>query len=116
MATFTTLPARPYKVYSALLNQSGTNAPVATVLENTLGGTVVWSYDDVGFYSATLSGAFPLAKTFFTAQSGGSGVSLIMYSNEAGEPSNSITLETNLNGTPTNGQMYYASVEIRVYP
>ncbi len=27
---------RPYKVYTALLNQSGTNAPTATVLENTL--------------------------------------------------------------------------------
>ena len=29
---------KPYKVYIALLNQSGTNAPVAIVLENTLGG------------------------------------------------------------------------------
>src|SRR5690606_22638410 len=27
--------ARPYKVYTALLTQTGTNAPVATVLENT---------------------------------------------------------------------------------
>ena len=37
----------PYKVYTALLTQTGTNAPVATVLENTLGGTPVWSYDKV---------------------------------------------------------------------
>ena len=43
------------KVYRALLTQTGTNAPVATVLENTLGGTVVWSYGDVGIYLATLS-------------------------------------------------------------
>ena len=29
--------SRPYKVYTALLTQSSTDAPVATVLENTLG-------------------------------------------------------------------------------
>jgi hypothetical protein len=53
----------PYLVYTALLTQSGTNAPVATVLENTLGGTVVWSRDVAGIYVATLSGAFPANKT-----------------------------------------------------
>lgn len=52
-----------YLVYTALLNQSGTNAPVATVLENTLGGTVVWTRTDVGTYVATLVGAFTENKT-----------------------------------------------------
>lgn len=51
------------KVYRALLTQTGTDAPVATVLENTLGGTVVWSYSDVGLYVGTLNGAFLAAKT-----------------------------------------------------
>ena len=41
--TPTPVDSRPYKVYTALLTQSGTNAPVATVLENTLGGEIVWS-------------------------------------------------------------------------
>jgi len=58
------VPAPAYKVYTALLTQSGTNAPVATVLENTLGGTVVWSYSGTGSYQATLTGAFT-SKTFF---------------------------------------------------
>ena len=40
-----------YLVYTALISQSGTDAPTATVLENTLGGTVVWTYNDVGNYS-----------------------------------------------------------------
>jgi len=53
----------PYKVYTALLTQSGTDAPVATVLQNTLGGTVVWTRDDVGDYTATLSSAFTNNKT-----------------------------------------------------
>ncbi len=33
-----------YKVYTALLSQSGTNAPVAIVLQNTLGGAVTYEY------------------------------------------------------------------------
>lgn len=50
------------KVYRALLTQSGTNAPVATVLENTLGGTPVWSRSGNGNYRITLAGAFPSAS------------------------------------------------------
>lgn len=56
--------ARPYKVYTALLTQSGTSAPVATVLENTLGGSVIWTRDDVGIYFGTLTGAFTAGKCF----------------------------------------------------
>jgi len=50
------------KVYRALLTQTGTNAPVATVLENSLGGTVVWTRSSGGSYVATFSGAFPADK------------------------------------------------------
>ena len=51
------------KIYMALLTQSGTDAPVATVLQNTLGGTVVFTYSGAGDYSGTLAGAFLAAKT-----------------------------------------------------
>jgi len=44
-----------YKVYTALLSQSGTNDPVAVVLENTLGQTITWAYNDVGSYIFTSS-------------------------------------------------------------
>ena len=48
---FNTGGATPqYKVYTALLTQSGTSAPVSTVLENTLGVSVGWGYNDVGSY------------------------------------------------------------------
>lgn len=50
-------------VYIALLTQSGTDAPVATILENTLGGTVVWSVSSPGSYIGTLMGAFTTGKT-----------------------------------------------------
>lgn len=52
-----------YKVYTALLTQTGTDAPVATVLENTLGGPLVWDYAGTGQYYATLIGAFTVDKT-----------------------------------------------------
>jgi hypothetical protein len=52
-----------YSVYVALLTQSGTSAPVATVIQNTLGGTVVWTRINTGVYIGTLAGAFPEDKT-----------------------------------------------------
>jgi hypothetical protein len=54
------------KVYRALLTQTGTDAPVATVLENTLGGVPIFSYSDVGSYVMTLTGVFLSGKTFIT--------------------------------------------------
>lgn len=46
------------KEYVALLNQTDTNAPVATVLQNTLGQEVVWTRDSQGIYIGTAAGAF----------------------------------------------------------
>jgi hypothetical protein len=51
------------KRYVALLSQSGTDAPVGTVLENSLGGTVVWTRGSQGDYLGTLAGGFPAGKT-----------------------------------------------------
>lgn len=56
--------SRPYKAYSALISQTGTSAPTAVVLENTLGGTPVFSYVGSGEYRLTLTGAFPQLKYF----------------------------------------------------
>jgi hypothetical protein len=52
-----------YLVYTALLSQSGTSAPTAVVLENTLGGSISWTYDSEGLYIGTLTGAFTYNKT-----------------------------------------------------
>lgn len=53
----------PYLVYTASLAQAGTGAPVATVVSNTLGGTVVWTRTAQGLYLATLAGVFTAGKT-----------------------------------------------------
>ncbi|MES2395617.1 MAG: hypothetical protein V4549_06425 [Bacteroidota bacterium] len=46
-----------YQKYVAVLNQSGTSAPVATILENTTGGTPTWSRLAVGSYSVNIGNA-----------------------------------------------------------
>ena len=114
----TPVDPRPYKVYTALLTQSGTNAPVATVLENTLGGDVVWSRHGVGVYSGTLSGVFTLEKTYVILGIPDNVSNAVGYfvTNLTSRP-NSISL-----GTPeittnvlSDGILYVTSIEIRVY-
>ena len=56
-------PSPNYKVYRALMTQVGTSAPIANVLENTL-GNIVWAYNAIGVYTGTLNGAFSETKYF----------------------------------------------------
>ena len=44
-----------YTVYTAALTQTGNNAPVASVLQNTTGGVFTWSYVNTGKYRVTVS-------------------------------------------------------------
>ena len=63
--------SQTYKSYIALINQSGTNAPVATVIYNDTGSTFTWNYEDVGSYIATSSSPILLDNktvVFVTAQ------------------------------------------------
>lgn len=53
--------------YLALLTQSGTDAPVVTVVSNTL-GDIVWTYSSEGTYLGTLTGAFLLGKCGYFVQ------------------------------------------------
>jgi hypothetical protein len=51
------------KKYVAFLNQTGTNAPTATIVENTLGAIPTFSRTDVGEYFMTCPGVFTVGKT-----------------------------------------------------
>jgi hypothetical protein len=53
-----TIALTKYKVYTAILTQTGTAAPVATVLENTLGGAVTFSRTQAGQYNIISSAKF----------------------------------------------------------
>jgi hypothetical protein len=52
------------RVYRAFVTQTGTDAPVSTIIENTLGFTPVWQYLDAGVYVLLYEGGFPVGKTF----------------------------------------------------
>ena len=94
-----------YKVYTALLTQSGMDAPVATVLENTL-GDIIWTRQGEGSYFGTLLGLFsnPL-KVGIILSSIQNPITIAGENNE-----NSIFIETS-----TDGYLYNAFLEIRVY-
>ena len=67
----------PYSSYTALLTQTSTDAPVATVLSSNLTGTFTWARTDVGVYTLTASAAtFTESKTIVFLNPGSS-VSLI---------------------------------------
>lgn len=59
---------RPCERWVGLLSQSGTDAPTAVVLENTLGGTIVWTRGTTGTYIGTLANVFQTNKTVCFAQ------------------------------------------------
>lgn len=102
-----------YLVYVALLTQTDTDAPVATVLENTLGGTVVWSYDSTGSYYATLAGAFTADKTLVFMQPQTSNISLAVKR----DTDDAVYMETtDLSTTPSDELLNGTPIEIRVYP
>lgn len=63
---------RPYKVWSALVSQSGTNAPTAVVIENTL-GTITFNYVMTGRYQILSSNLFTNNKTIITGNNVNSG-------------------------------------------
>jgi len=105
------------KVYRAIIDQSGSSAPTATVLENTLGGTVVWSRNNAGEYIGTLSGAFPFQKTIWNTPQYN-----LAYNNFANGinffrvDSNTMEIDTLLNGVLVDGQLNEQPIEILVYP
>jgi hypothetical protein len=58
--------ATSYKTYVALISQTGIANPVATVLENTLGGNLTWQYVGTGSYRVVSNFLFTLNKTTIT--------------------------------------------------
>ena len=72
VAAFANSYSLGYTVYTALITQAGTAAPVATVLQNTTGGTIVWTRNSTGRYVATISGTtYTNDKTTVLVTSGG---------------------------------------------
>lgn len=104
-----------YKTWVGLLTQSGTSAPTAIVLENTLGGTITWTYVSLGVYRATLTGAFTANKTFAIGLTGTDNtVPFIGYITR--ENNNSLLISnTSPQGDNGDNDLAATPLEIRVY-
>ena len=119
-AIFAKLPtgggdSRPYKVYTALLSQTGTDAPVAIVLENTL-GEIVWSREIKGIYIGTLLNTFIEDKTHLiltnnTYTLGG----YPSYNSFDVKDTDSVRIVTTEFPENIDGNLYNTPIEIRVY-
>lgn len=100
------------KVYRALLTQSGTDAPTAVVLENTLGDTLVWTYEESGSYKA--DGTVPYAEistmVFVGNKSFGGGTG------HAFAVGNIIVYSFDATGAPVDSTLSATPIEILVYP
>lgn len=99
-----------YLVYTALLTQSGTNAPTATVLENTI-GNILWEYSGTGEYTGTLTDAFTLNKTWCIIGTRDEQTQFAISTNTS-----VITVSTWNNGVYSNSLLSKTPIEIRVYP
>lgn len=103
----------PYKVYTALLTQSGTASPTAIVLENTLGVTITFSYGSPGVYSLTATGALTINKTWVIFNNVDNNAGTIAYN---GKGLNGFTIQSrNSVGTTANDLLNLTEIEIRVY-
>lgn len=106
------------KVYKALLSQSGTDAPVATVLENTLGGEVVWSRVGIGLYDCVGINLFPINKTLKQLTLGYTwemDSAAAWYSNNTNDGFTIATMQDDLTAFSDN-VLENASINIEVYP
>lgn len=105
---------RPYNVYSALLTQQEEDAPVAIVLENTLGVNIVWTRLSTGFYRATPSeSVFLENKTFHFVNSNNQGTAFEVASllNDT-DDWRILTVDS---GVVVDSSLQNLPVEIRVY-
>ena len=103
-----------YKVYTALLTQSGTADPTVIVLDNTLSAAIVWTRTSQGFYRGTLTGAFTANKTFFIV---GQAIDNNNFTTSIGYQTTDLFQVITRNGgsTATDGILNSTSIEIRVY-
>jgi len=108
------------KHYKAILNQSGQNAPVATILNNSL-GPIVWTRGAPGLYVGTLSGAFPAASTTALCGDGQGGELATLTAIELAVNSDDYvsvtTKDVRAEGPPVDSDnlLVRTTVDIRVY-
>lgn len=107
---------RGYKVYTALLTQSNTDAPVATVLENTI-GNIWFTYDNTGTYTIKSNSLFTTNKTtfFMGIMDINPGQPIVGTDHFANDESTYGISITDTSSAAQNEFLYNTPIEIRVY-
>ena len=108
------------KVYKFLFTQINTDDPIATILENMLGGIIIWNRDGVGNYIGTLTGAF-LGNFIRKTEVFIDGGDTIKYYYLQKVDDDQISINVYLGGdstasTPIDAQSDSLFIEIEVYP
>jgi hypothetical protein len=100
-----------YDSYTALLTQTSTNAPVATVLSSNLTGTFTWARTGVGVYTLTASVATFTANKTIVFLNAGSLSSLV-----TGERTSDtvLTIKT-FSGGAADSAVTNGAFEVRIY-
>jgi hypothetical protein len=107
------IPQPSYKVYTALLTQTGTSAPTSIVLENTLGVEVTFSYSLVGQYYLEALGSLTIGKTWVTFNYVNSNGQTVSYLSKS---INGFSILTrNSIGITSDNILDSSEIEIRVY-
>jgi hypothetical protein len=106
----------PYKVYTALISQTGTNAPTANaILENTLGYTPSLIRGVTGIYEIGAT-ASTLTQIYTIIGNNRSIANLdFISSSTGGPPPYKVGILTYSGGTLTDGLLSNTPIEIRVY-
>lgn len=108
-------PAKGYKEYKAILNQSGTNAPVATVLVNDLSITPTYSYDSEGSFAGSFPSLLTENKVDINISRGGGANAEDVF--DAYRDTVSIVgISSFSNGAPANGIILDCVLTIKIYP
>lgn len=123
LSILSTPPTPPaYMVYTAKLTQTGTNAPVASVLQNTFPDNVVWSYGGEGYYTATFEHNYFVNESDFAIIAAGafvrSGTGEVLTVAGFKDNPDAIAIATRGNLTPgydIDGVLSNHTIEIRVY-
>jgi hypothetical protein len=104
----------PYSSYTALLTQTSTDAPVATVLSSNLTGTFTWARTGVGVYTLTANAATFTANKTIVFLNAGSTMPLISAERTSDTV---ITVQTGVpsSGAATDNSITNGAFEVRIY-
>ncbi len=108
------IPQPSYKIYTALLTQTGTTDPEAIVLENTLDILPDWSYENVGVYYINNIN-FDIQKTFYVISPLGNPNYRVGTLFDLGFNRVKVYTQNQFSLSPQDDILTKTSIEIRVY-